>query len=518
MRPFRLLPIALAGLFAAAPAASADTARSSDAFVNSIGVNTHVIYDDTAYGNFPLVRDRLKELGVRNVRDGLCGSCAWQHDRLNALAAAGIKADLIVGDPRSRTGTLSENLAAVKAKLMSSVSALEAPNEWDLFSGWSSTWTGDLRTYQQSLYAAVSADPALRNVPVVGPSLVGSASRDQLGSLATHLDRGNMHSYAGGRPPESNVPSELSLAAKVSGEKAVMATEAGYHNATGQANNDHPGVDEATAARYLPRMFLEYFRSGISRTYAYELLDERPGKASYDMEQSFGLLRSDFSRKPSFNAIRNLIAVLADPGPAVPSAEVPVTVTQGPSDLRRLVLRKRDGRVYVALWRAVSRWNQTARTTTSVSAAPATVKFGMAVKSVGAISPVDSTAATALPVSGGAVTVSLVSAPIILQVTPAVATTAQANPPEAGAPTASAPVATAAAPAPPVQSTAAPVAQPVPASAAPSVAAAPRTAKTSARKAAERKRSSAARKRKAAKRKRLARRRAAARRRAVSRH
>src|SRR5215207_353797 len=213
MRPIRVLPFAVAGLLAIPATASADTARSADAFVSSIGVNTHVIYDDTAYGNFPLVRDRLKELGVRNIRDGLCGSCAWQHDRLNALAADGIKADLIVGDPRNRTGTMSDNLAAVKSKLMSSVSALEAPNEWDMFSGWSSTWAWDLRSYQQKLSDAVAADPALRGLPVIGPSLVGYASRDQLGSLATHLDRGNMHSYSGGRTPESNVPSELALAA-----------------------------------------------------------------------------------------------------------------------------------------------------------------------------------------------------------------------------------------------------------------------------------------------------------------
>src|SRR5918998_1731657 len=95
----RLILASALALLIAVPAASAETARSADDFVSSIGVNTHVIYDDTAYGNFNLVRDRLRELGVRHIRDGLCGSCAWQHDRLNALAADGIKADLIVGTP-----------------------------------------------------------------------------------------------------------------------------------------------------------------------------------------------------------------------------------------------------------------------------------------------------------------------------------------------------------------------------------------------------------------------------------
>ena len=505
MRLARLLPIAVGCLLAAAPAASADTARSSDAFVSSIGVNTHVIYDDTAYGNFDLVRDRLRELGVRHIRDGLCGSCAWQHDRLNALAADGIKADLIVGTPRNHTGTMAENLLAVRSRLMNSVSALEAPNEWDMFSGWSTTWVGDVRTYQDQLYAAVKADPALRHLTVIGPSLAAKESGDRLGNLAAQLDRGNMHSYAGGRPPESDLQRELALASKVSGGKPVVATEAGYHNATGQGNNDHPGVDEASAARYLPRMFLEYFGAGVERTYAYELLDERPGRASWDMEASFGLLRSDFSRKPSFVAIRNLIALLRDPGPAVASAEFPLTVTDGPRDLRRLVLRKRDGRVYVALWRSVSRWSPEARATSHVTDAPVTVEFGSAVESVSAYSPVDSMTGTPLMISSGAVSLRLASAPIVLEVTPA-AVTAAASPSPAAAPE----------PGPPASSV---TASPAPAAPAPSVPAPVPAAATPApsSKPAAKRRAKRAAKRKAAARRKARESRKRARRRAVNR-
>src|SRR5690349_14849382 len=134
------LAVSAAALLASVPAASADTARPADSFVDSVGVNVHLTYGDTAYGNFSLVRRRLDELGVRHIRDGLCGSCGWQLDSLRTLAGDGIHADLIVGWVNNRTGTLSANLAAVKSKLLGSVDMLEAPNEWDNFSGWSSTW------------------------------------------------------------------------------------------------------------------------------------------------------------------------------------------------------------------------------------------------------------------------------------------------------------------------------------------------------------------------------------------
>jgi hypothetical protein len=291
---------------------------------------------------------------------------------------------------------------------------IEAPNEWDLFSGWSPSWAGETRSYQERLWHAVHADPRLRPIPVVGPSLVGWDSRDKLGSLSGRLDYGNLHSYSGGRPPEGNLDDELRLAAKVAGRQPVVATEAGYHNATSSAGG-HPAVPEAVAAEYLPRLFLEYFRRGIVRTYTYELVDEWPGQALKNPEASFGLLRSDFARKPAFAAVRNLIAILADPGARVPPAGVPLTVTGGPSDLRRLVLRKRDGRVDVVLWRAGSIWDTARRARLAVARVPVTVAFGHRIGGVRSFAPARSARGSDLRVARGAVAVRVGSSPVVLE-------------------------------------------------------------------------------------------------------
>jgi hypothetical protein len=430
------LGLAAALLCALPGAASAEPARPADAFVDSVGVNVHLTYDDTAYGDFATVRSRLDELGVRHVRDGLCGPCGWQQDRLLALAADGIHADLIVGTPTNVTGTLAQNLDVVRTRLLPSADMLEAPNEWDLFSGWSAGWVTDLRTYQSALWQAVSGDDRLARLPVAGPSLVGYGSRDQLGSLATQLDLGNLHSYPGGQPPETNLDYELWQAAKVSGGKPVVATETGYHNAIAQANWDHPGVPEDVAAAYLPRLFLEYFRRGIARTYSYELLDERPGVAATQQEQSFGLLRADYTRKPAYVALRNLIAALADPGPALAgTTEVPVSVSTTAPDVQKLLLRKRDGRVDVVLWRTASLWDTASRTRLSVPAVPVTVSGGAAAGSACAIDPARSAAGTPLSVSAGATTVAVGASPLIVELTPAPAPTATPTPTPTPAPT-----------------------------------------------------------------------------------
>jgi hypothetical protein len=82
-----------------------------------------------------------------------------------------------------------------------------------------------------------------------------------------------------------------------------VASETGYHDAVA-SHDGHPPVSEQAGAVYLPRLFLSYFGAGVRRTFAYELLDERVDPARSDLQANFGLLRDDFSRKPSFMALR----------------------------------------------------------------------------------------------------------------------------------------------------------------------------------------------------------------------
>lgn len=357
--PWTLLA-ALVVTLTAAPSASAvsETAHSADAFVDSIGVNVHMTYVDTAYRERSLLVDKLTELGVRHVRDGLHKNTQYAYDAFNRLADRGIGTTFILGDPSGRGDTLEERLRALRGSVLGAAVAVEGPNEYDQ-SG-DPLWAPNLRDYQRRLHTAVKSDPGLAHLPVLAPSLVWSGQHDELGDLTDALDFGNKHPYPGGDMPEANLTAELGTAAKVSGARPVWATESGYHNALATTGGHRP-ISEVGAGTYVPRMYLEYFRRGIPRTFSYELVDQSPDPDRRNQERNFGLLRNDYSPKPSFSSLKNLTALLADRGPAQPVQPLELSIDGAPDDLRKLVLQKRDGTYYIVLWRAVRIWDPVAR-------------------------------------------------------------------------------------------------------------------------------------------------------------
>lgn len=341
-------------------AGAAVQARQANAFVDSIGVGVHLAYSDTPYvSEFATVQERLEELGVRHVRDDLYPARSDQYERLEALAAAGIGSTLILGSPNNGSAGL-EGLLGLAAEL-DGVEALEGPNEYSTMGG-DPNWIANLTAYQQQLYAGAKADPQLAALPVVGPSIV-HGDQDELGDVSAHLDRGNIHSYPQGNPPDK-LKSAIERAEINSEEKPIWATETGYHNALAWTGENKP-VPEDVAATYMPRLFLEYWRWGIQRTFAYELLDQFYEPEEEEAESHFGLLRNDLTPKPAFEALRNTIAILADPGAPFAPAALDYTLSEGgvplagaeSPDLHKVLLQKRDGSFYLALWRTTSVWD-----------------------------------------------------------------------------------------------------------------------------------------------------------------
>lgn len=367
-------------------------ATQTHEFVDSIGVNVHMSYNDTAYGDHAAVRTALRDLGVRHVRDGVVIGREDQYEALSKLAADGIKANLILGDPRGRfgTGTLEEQISTLKFDLPDVAASVEGPNEYD--SSGDPDWPATLRGYQIRLHAELEADPDLARLPVVGPSLIDMPAWNRVRDLSFAMDFGNIHPYPGGEPPAAGpLRHQLNLARAGSGGRPVMATETGYHNATrAEGGRQQPGVSESAAAVYLPALLLEHFRVGIARTFLYELVDEQPEPRLADSEQHFGLVRNDFTRKPAFGALQNMIRLLDDPGPAFEPGSLEVKIDAG-APVGDLLLQKRDGRFYLALWRsATPAWSKAARRDIRPAPVAVSVRFGADVERVRAYSPVRS--------------------------------------------------------------------------------------------------------------------------------
>jgi hypothetical protein len=417
LRHFLTGAIALAALLPASASAASTTARTAASFVDSIGVNTHTYYDDTAYHDrFDTVAQRLRELGVRHVRENLMPDRPDQYEMLNELAAAGIKSTLILGSPEDGSSGLKGLTSILDSDLHGSVDAVEGPNEYDLFHG-GPNWMSELASYQSQLYSTVKSDPSLSALPVLGPSL-GNTNSDG-SDVSGALDYGNIHSYPNAEPPEDNVSRLLATATEMSGSKPVLATETGYHTALNWSG-DHKPASEAAQATYMPRLFLEYFRRGIVRTFSYELLDEFPDPNREESESNFGLLRNDLSPKPAFTALRNLISILADPGPAFTPGSLGYTVSGDQDDLHQMLLAKRDGSYYLALWRADSVWDNESRTPLNAPAGAVRVNFSSALTSAAEYAPNSSDQPLrSLPTAGGPLSVDVGAQVVIVKLTTA---------------------------------------------------------------------------------------------------
>jgi len=359
----------------AAPDFQTLTATSADAFIDTVGVNTHTNYTDTIYGDQDRTLRLLKELGIRHVRDGLKADNKPMHAALRRLRDNGIRSTLI-SEPSGRygSGSLAAQIAALKDpnKLAGVAVALEGPNELDC----KSTWLDTTRAQQAQLTNALAGESALRGLPLLGPSWCrGVRSVKAYGNDGAASDAWNLHPYPGGYMPESEVGGQLGPEAGISGQISVAngierqdiyATETGYHNAINGDGNGHNPTSERASGPYAARLALEYARLGVKRTFFYELQDERSESSLTEREQAFGLVRHDGTPKPSFTHLQALLATLKDPGATVGSRSVKVGFGNAPSDLRRMAFARRDGSVDLVLWRAASLWDVGAKKDLSV--------------------------------------------------------------------------------------------------------------------------------------------------------
>jgi hypothetical protein len=345
------------------------TPAPAAAFADSVGVNVHMSYAESAYAD-PRIAERVREVGVRHVRDGLELGRPDQWARLLELARVGARSTLILGDPRE--GDIPALLATLRNDVRPAVEAVEGPNEYDA-SG-DPRWAEALRRYQRELAASLERDPALRGLPLLGPSFVERDSRMELGDLSGALDLGNLHPYPGGSAPESGLPSEVGLARVVAAAKPLVATETGYHNAL-EATYGQPPVTEEVAADYLPRLYFSHFAAGIRRTFWYELVDEYTNPERDDAEQHFGLLRRDLSRKPAFSALANLNRIVRDQGEAEAQLEPLAMRVTAEEEVRRVLLQRRDGTYLLALWRPVELERVPENGSADVRAVPVSVEL-----------------------------------------------------------------------------------------------------------------------------------------------
>ncbi|HEY5198168.1 MAG TPA: hypothetical protein VIJ51_14195 [Solirubrobacteraceae bacterium] len=366
-------------------------ARPSDSFVDSVGINIHSGFTDTAYADQSRVISLLQGLGIRHVRDewentqnpdGTPNGKSAVVSAFEALHAAGIGVTALVDDgtgapPWGLAAAEVEQrivqIAAVEAGSPGIFDGLEGPNEWDGIGD--PNWAADDLAAQKLIFDDAQASPGLEPVPVIAPSVIQGTT--PLPSLAGLADEANLHYYPGTAGPETLLDS-IAAAHNPPGSPLVT-TETGYTTGYVPGGAIPPGVapvDEAAQATYLPRLLAEAFGDGSRRTFIYELLDTVPGSGDQgpavadNANQHFGLVGDDYSPKPAYAAVQRLLALLAEPSAptftpgtltfevraAGPAAVGPGTVAdEGPPaavDVRTVLLERSDGTFQLLVWRA----------------------------------------------------------------------------------------------------------------------------------------------------------------------
>lgn len=333
------------------------TAISADLFVESIGVNTHWTSPGVYINKYNDLKAKLEEAGIRYVRDH---TNAASYIRANDLyQSLGIKTIMITGRYKSGSGPhcldptqIEEELNQLKDLALVTADSLEGPNEYDLEHGNDTNWIENLQNYTIVLHKTAKADEKLKNIPIVAPSLTSLSAFALVGNLDPYIDYVNMHPYFGVTWPDfpgwdANGSYSINwfrnyLAPRQSPSgKRIQATETGYHNFI-----PHNGVSEEADGKYMARTLMEFFRRGIYRTYKYELVNQN----ITGQEGNFGLLRADLSEKPSYRAMKNLIAILSDRGPSFESGSLNYTLSGSMDNVRQLLFQKRNGDFYLIVW------------------------------------------------------------------------------------------------------------------------------------------------------------------------
>ena len=176
-----------------------ENASKADDFVNTIGVNVHVIsYKDGKppeypYGHPDIVKKRLSELGVRFYRTGGDSRPTDWPMFKELYDEYGIKPNYVF--------TLQYNWTIVADFLKTYgafAESFEGPNERDWDTQWNyhnKSFPENAIEYQNDLYKIVKETSTTSHIPVLGPTVARPTNHHQL--LGCKFDYVNIHSYPG---------------------------------------------------------------------------------------------------------------------------------------------------------------------------------------------------------------------------------------------------------------------------------------------------------------------------------
>lgn len=400
---------------AMAAAVSQTQARRSGDFVDSVGVCMHLGRVHTHYvERFAEIEKLLVASGIRHVRtDPVTAPQAVAN--VQKLAAAGVKFDFII-HPDGDRQTVAQLLENVKQNFSDCTVFIEGLNEPDGRPEQAREWMREIRRICKT-------DPVLKSIPILGSALAHPYNAAaKIGDCSDLVDVGNIHAYPGGRAPEVTLPLYVGYVQPQYPSMKYAITETGFHSALNNPPNKHKPTARQAEAIYMPRLYLEYFRCGILRSYKYQFADDRTEEEAQKRSQPvqeahFGYVDYEMDPKPSYHAVKNLLAILHDEKAEGFQPQSLQYSVEGPKDeLRHLLLQKTNGDFYLAVWRAVAVWDENDRKEVPVQSVPVEVRLPRVAKMVRAYGPTQSVEPTKTVENADKLPLELGAEAVILQI------------------------------------------------------------------------------------------------------
>lgn len=345
-------------------------ARRAGDFVGSMGINIHMEYTDTPYGDTERIYEALQALGMSHFRDEINNTHAWFVARLKHIGSLGYTLCGVIegGNDYPSLGSRLESGAVVPmiANLRPEIEAVEGPNEPDDPTNPPFEYGENFDKFpkgaieeSRDLWTIVRKNPEIADLPVVGMSEGTPQDFAKLAAISPvpfpDATYGNLHAYQDGGLGDAGLPGYIYTAKEFAGKRVLWTTEMGYHNNTNYlSDGEQQGVSPRASSIYLPIAFLSGFNHGVMRTFSYELIDEfdDPNPTSESGgEGHYGLLNYNFTPKPAYTALQNMIALLRDSGgQSFAPGSIAIEFESGPSTMRYTLLQKSTGEFFLAIW------------------------------------------------------------------------------------------------------------------------------------------------------------------------
>lgn len=363
---------------------SCKPAIASSSFIDTIGVNVPISNARLFAGMLPLLRDA----GIRHVRVGRCANvvqCSFYRN----LEKNGIKGTLIEGATETAeelTASLRSDGPLTEGSFVEAIEGINEPNNPGM-PWYTPEWASRTRSQQELLWNTVKSNPKTAQISILGPSICCNYSDQQkLGDLSAFLDAGNMHDYFGVLNPGSIfytgsyvIDYQRQIQAAVSGSKPMISTETGWGTKGAEPTNE---VDAAVQQKYVLRGFLEHRLHGVVRVFDFLFVDDVTAGPAYE---SYGLVAVSHTGvlqpKPSYAAVKSLIAALADDGPTIVPTGLSFAFAGDAASVDHLLLQRRDGSFDLIVWLELPGWDKKRDRATAFPPQQVAIVFSTPIKS-----------------------------------------------------------------------------------------------------------------------------------------